>query len=71
MHRYEIINEGGRAEGIDLLSPIYGALWESTLNRLSHDCDGWLLNPFSERPPLLHLPSPSVLTALQKASSRS
>ena len=48
MYRYEIINEEGRSEGIELLSLIYGALWESTLNRLSHDCDGWLLTLFLE-----------------------
>ncbi len=43
IYYYEIRNEDGGREDTELLAMFYGAVWESALNRLHHDCDGRLL----------------------------
>ncbi len=43
MHFYEIKNEEGDSESTEILTMFYGAVWESALDRLSHECDGKLL----------------------------
>lgn len=40
---YEIKNEDGSAEDINLLLMFFGNLWRSALSRLHHECDGRVL----------------------------
>ncbi len=40
---YEVKNENGNSIGIDILVQYFGNLWESALDRLNHQLDGFLV----------------------------
>ncbi len=46
MYYYEIKNEEGIPEDIELLSMFFGNVWQTALNRLHHGCDGHVLTIF-------------------------
>ena len=42
MHRYEIRSEDGRFIDESILIRYYGNFWQSVMNRLDHDHEGYL-----------------------------
>jgi len=39
---YEVKDKKGKVVGVDILILFYGNLWESTLNRIEHQVDGYI-----------------------------